>query len=609
MIRRRVIIGLAVLVTLLSANAPASVQVVAQVDSSQDIYLGERFVFNIIIDGENQPGEVDLTPLEKYNPRNAGSRDVSQTSISIINGKTTSKQIKRYVMSYALTAMEAGRISLGPVSVTVGEKTYRTNAVAVNILKPGTTDQLDLQVTLSKEQCYLGEPVLLTVKFYFSAEVRDPQFNIPVLRDDAFYLENPDIRDPQTKEYDLGDGTTVLVSQHRVVHKNKQSNLLVLRKILIPRAAGDIQIEPAVVSADVAVARRRRGGTLFDDFFGSQYQYKKFMVTSEPIQLTVRDLPAENRPDGFYGLVGEYTISASAKPTTDVYMGDPITLTIKIGGGKYLKPIQWPRLENIPELANNFKMPQQKASPTIENGYKVFTQTIRPDNNSANVIPSIPVTYFDPQAGKYVVAKTEPIKLDLKPSRRLTAADIEGREFVPVNKEVEAIKKGISANFQGPEVLENMHFSPAGGLISLSYGPIWALPLVILIVSSAVKLSVHTTPERVAAKRRWGACGKAVAGLKRIASKEPAEQNEMVVTIMKQYVGERFDRMAGSLTPDDCYEAIITAAEDADIAEKYRQAIELYESARYGSMDVRVDSKRIDEIIRLIRDIEKNVKK
>ena len=63
------------------------------------------------------------------------------------------------------------------------------------------------------------------------------------------------------------------------------------------------------------------------------------MVSSQPLKLTVLPLPEEGKPSGFYGLVGQYTISASATPTK-VNVGDPITLTVKVGGGKYLKPVQ-----------------------------------------------------------------------------------------------------------------------------------------------------------------------------------------------------------------------------------------------------------------------------
>lgn len=596
------------LVALASATSFGRIQVIAQVDSSKDIYVGESFTYHIIIDGENQPGQVDLAPLAKYNPRSAGNRDVSQTSIKIVNGKTTRNVVKRYVMSYSLTSTQTGRIELGPVNVTVGQKTYRTKPVSVNILKPGTTDQLALEVTLSEQKCYVGQPVLMTVKFYFT-DIRDPQFNIPVFKSGAFYLENPDILDQPAKEFDLGTGTTVLVSQHQVVYKGKQSNLLILRKILVPKTSGQIQIAPTVVSTDVAVGRARSRDRFFDGIFGSQKQYKRFMVSSKSQQLAVLPLPEQGKPDGFYGLVGQFTIEASAKPTTDVYMGDPITLTIKIGGGKYLKSVQWPALEQVSELAANFKIPSQKASPTIDNGFKVFTQTIRPDKNNANVIPSIPLAYFDPDTNSYSIAKTKPIKLDLKPSRRLTAADIEGRDFVTINREVEVIKKGLSANYESPDVLENMSFSPANALFSPGYAPLWAAPLGILILISAAKLVTSTSPEKVAAKRRRQACSKTVNQLKKIISTDTSQRNELVVSIMKRYIGDRFDKMAGSLTPDDCCDTIITSTKDNEIADKFRLIIAEFESARYASINVTIDSGKIEDIIGLIRNIEKKSKK
>jgi hypothetical protein len=468
---------------------------------------------------------------------------------------------------------------------------------------------LALEVTLSEQKCYVGQPVLMTVKFYFSADIRDPQFNIPVFKSDAFYFGNPDIVDQPAKEYDLGTGTTVLVSQHQVVYKGKQSNLLILRKILIPKVSGQIQIQPASISTDVAVGRARARDSFFDGFFGSRKQYKRFMVSSQSLQLTVLPLPEQGKPEGFYGLVGRFTIEASAKPVADVYMGDPITLTIRIGGSKFLKPVQWPALEQVSELAANFKMPTQKASPTIANGFKVFTQTIRPDNNRANVIPSIPLAYFDPETSSYSVAKTKPIELDLKPSKRLTAADIEGKDFVPINKEVEAIKKGLSANYESPDVLENMSFSPVSALISPGYAPLWSVPLGILILSSVAKLFTSTSPEKVAAKRRRQACSRAVNQLKKIASTEAAQRNELVVSIMKRYIGDRFEKMAGSLTPDDCYDTIITATKDTENADKFRRTVAGFEAGRYSSINLNIDSGKIKDIIDLVRNIEKKSKK
>jgi hypothetical protein len=599
---KHIILFLAVMAAT-ATHASGQVRVSAQVDTGKDIYVGEGFNFYIVIQGSENAGKVDLEPLRQYNPQSAGSR--KQSSINIINGRTT-KSVTT-IMTYILTASRAGRLQIPSLTVEVDGKTYRTNPVAVNIIKPGTTDQLDLEVELSKKQCYEGQPVVMTVKFYISADIGDFQINIPAFTGDDFYIEEPDVTNPQAKLYRLNNDTTVMVSQYRVVHNSKESILLSFSKVLIPKRSGKISMPPSSVSAAVAVGRTRSRDP-FDSFFGGQTQYRRFIVSSEPLDLEVVPLPDEGKPALFYGLVGQYTISASATPT-NVNVGDPITLTIKIGGGKYLKPIQWPALENIPALADNFKIPTQKASPTIDDGFKVFTQTIRANNDKVTEIPPIPLAYFDAEQGRYVTATTEPIKLEVAPTKILTNADLEGSDFVPVNREIEAIKKGLSANYDDLDTLNDMSFSPLAALASPGYAVIWAVPLLGLVSSFFIKLFWHTSPEKVAARRRRQACGKALGQLKKLAPIEAAQQNEQLVSIMKQYIGEKFDRTAGSLTPDDCYDAILAATEDSQTADQYKAIIAGLEAGRYAPMEVKIEADKIGKVSELMRSIEKKCRK
>jgi tetratricopeptide (TPR) repeat protein len=628
----RYIIVLLAVTAAWAAAASAQVRVSAQVDTGKDIYVGENFGYYIVIKGTNQAGQVDLAPLQPYNPQSTGNRN--QSSINVINGTTT--QSVTTIMTYSLTANRVGRIQIPSLTVEVQGRTYHTNPVSVNVLKPGTTDRLDLDVTLSEHQCYVGQPVIMTVKFYISATIGDFQFNIPALSSDAFYIEDPDVSNGQAKAYRLGSGITALISQYRVTHNGMDSVLLSFSKVLIPKRSGPIDLPAASVSAAVAVGRVRSNDP-FDSFFGAQTRYKQFMVTSEPFKLTVRPVPDEGKPAQFYGLVGQYTISASATPTS-VNVGDPITLTIKIGGNKYLKPVRWPALEELPELAANFKIPSQKASPTIEDGFKVFTQTIRANNDKVTEIPSIPLAYFDAAKGAYVTAKTQPIELRVAPTKVLTSADLEGAGFTPVNREVEAIKKGLSANYEGLDVLHNMSFSPLAAVTSPGYAALWALPLMLLVSSTVIRICTRTSPERVAAKRRRRACGKAVGQLKKLRvegvppanggnvsrasrprseggtpsalrgqdGRDTIQPNEQLASIMKHYIGERFDKTAGSLTPDDCYEAIAAATKNAQAAEQYRQTVAGLDAGRYAPMEINVDADRIKEVIALIRTIEKD---
>ena len=587
-----------IIISLLTGIVSAQVRVSAQVEN-KDIYVGESFGYYIVIEGAEQPGLVDLKPLQQYQPQSTGNRQQSSTQI-INNRVTTSKTI---IMTYSLTANTEGQIQLPPVNVTIDGKSYQTNPVQANILRPGTTEQLDLEVTLSEKQCYVGQPVIMTINFYISANIGDFQFNIPAFNGDDFYIEEPDISNPQARDYDLGNGVAVRVTQTRTTHNGKESILLSFSKVLIPKKSGEIKIQPTSVSADVAVGRVRSRDGFFNDFFGSQNQYKRFMVSSQPLRLNVLPLPEENKPAGFYGLVGRYTISASAAPTK-VSVGDPITLTIKIGGSRYLKPVQWPALKDIPELADNFKIPAEQASPTIEKNYKIFTQTIRANNDKVTEIPPIPLAYFDAEKGEYSVAKTNPIELEVSPSKVLTGADLEGRDFAPVNKEVEAIKKGLSANYEGLDALENQNFSPTAALIQPGYLVIWAGPLGILILSAVTKLSRHTTPEKIARKRRRAAASKAIGRLRKIAS-SAGGQHEQLALIIKQYIGERFDKSAGALTSNDCFEIIVEATKDTQSADRYKEIIADCEAARYASAQSSIGQTQIEEVINLIRTVEK----
>jgi len=600
-----------ILIAFILAAAPgvfaAGVRVSAGVDSEKDIYVGESFNYYISIEGENQPGQVDLAPQAKYNPQSAGNQDVSQTSISIINGKTSRNVVKKYVMSYSLTANQPGLIRLPPLSVTIAGKTYQTNPVDVNILKAGTTDSLDIQAELSEQQCYLGQPVILTVKFYIFADLGDFQFNVPAFTGDAFYLEDPDISDRQAKEF-LVNNVSVLVAQQRGIHNGRDSVLLSFSKVLIPKQSGRIEIEPTTVSADVAVGYQRSGDRMFDEFFGAHKKYKRFMVNSSPLTLAVSPLPEESKPAQFYGLVGRYTISASAEPVK-VNVGDPITLTIKVGGSKYLKPVQWPAIEQIPQLAENFKIPSQKATPTVENGFKVFTQTIRANNDKVTQIPPIPLPFFDADKGKYVIAETEPIKLEVAPTKILTNADLEGKDFTPVNKEVEAVRKGLSANYEGPDVLKNQSFSMLAAATCSGYTILWFVPLAGLITSLSVRLLTHTSPEKIALRRRRQACRKAVGQLKKIVSAPPKQLPELLAAIMKQYIGERFDRIAGTLTADDCRQVIIAAAQDSQTADRYSSILNQCEMAHYAPSESNIGPRQCTETIQLIRAVEKKTKK
>jgi hypothetical protein len=271
--------------------------------------------------------------------------------------------------------------------------------------------------------------------------------------------------------------------------------------------------------------------------------------------------------------------------------------------------VQWPDLEAISELNSNFKMPSQKASPTIEDGCKIFTQTLRVSNNNVKRIPSISLAYFDAAKGTYAVAATQPIELDVEETKVLTAADVEGQEPTSVSKQVEAVREGLSANYEQLDALENVGFSALAAVVSPGYLSLWALPLLVLISSAALKVITHDSPERQARRRRRNACPAAVARLKKAQKSEGGERLDDVALAVRQYVADRFDGTAASLTAEECYEIVRAACGDAESAAALRDILSQCETARYASSQHEVKPEQIEATIKTIKQIDKKIKR
>ena len=123
--------------------------------------------------------------------------------------------------------------------------------------------------------------------------------------------------------------------------------------------------------------------------------------------------------------MGTYRISAEAAPT-DVSVGDPITLKIALSGPDYLAETRLPPLGAQPALARDFKIPKERAAGEVSGRSKIFTQTVRPLRPDVREIPPIGLSYFDPAANAYKTVRTEPIPIQVKAARVVTALDAEG---------------------------------------------------------------------------------------------------------------------------------------------------------------------------------------
>jgi len=595
----KLLIGAAVLLCVFSSAAiGANVRVGAA--ASDEVYVGEPFTYQVILEGCSEAGDVDIGPLKQFSPQSRGGQNLSSSYTTIINGKTTVNNQSKYVMVYQLVTPKAGKQVIPPVKVTINGQTYTTNAVPINAVTPGKTDKLTLDASFSADSCYVGEPITMTCKWYIAVNIVDHHINIPFLDDDNFSVE--DLAEPPGKGgklIQLKLGSSVIIARQNV--RRRQGNqlpVITFGKILIPLRAGEFQLPAPTITCNVEV--NRQPGP-----FGRR-QYRRFIVKGKQLNLAVKPLPAAGRPANFNNLVGRYGISTSASPTQNVYMGDPITLTINITGG-LLKHVQMPDLKI---LADDFKFPIEHSAGKIQGSVKTFTRTIRPMKSSDDgltEIPPIGLSYFDVDKGKYITAYSEPIKLEVKAKKVVTSEQLEGH--VPVVSrqvsEIEKTQRGISANYEGADLLLDADFSPEATLA----GPIgiafWIGPMMLFVVAGLLRALTHDSPARQLARRKNRACKTAVSQLSRLSD---GEDTNKTAEIMRQYIGDRFGKTTQSLTVSDCGEILADNCGRTELAEEFCRTLEQCQQSRFAGGFAGDSSVSGAKVAELVKTIEKELR-
>lgn len=602
------IVLLLLLVLPLGGLLAAEVRVSAQLASKDVVYSGDRFWYRVIIDGIRAAGDVDTSPLASYLPKLMESKDYSGSSTTIINGRRTQRVTKRFVMTYSLLANKAGVIGLPGVNVTVEGKVYKTNPVNVRVVAPKKYDKFALVISVSKKKCYAGEPVEISLKWYVHGSVTNAvgvngvSLSSPVFDSGDFYIERiineSEAMKNKNKFVDLQlNGMGVPFAQRGVKIKGEAWIELSYSAVFIAKYAGNIVIEPSRVLADIA-----DGPVVSRSFFGgNKRETNRYMAESKGASLEVVALPDVARPKEAYGLVGNYTISSSATPTT-VDVGQPITLSVTVGGSRLLSPVRWPDLESMEGFAGGFKVSTQREDPIVQDSQKIFTMTIRAGNDSITEIPSIPLVFFDTDKGKYVTAKSMSIPLKVSHSDVVTFADAEISGKGTINSQVEAVKKGMAANVVDIELV-SQEFSPVASIVSPGYLALWGLPFVMFVVSGLFKLLTNTSDAKVTARRRKRAHRNA-EGLLRAA-----KNKQDVAAAMREYIGWRFGVSGGALTGMDCERIIVDATGDAEVAKEYRVIFDVCEAAYYTGGGGQIGSGEIEKIMKTIDVIDKKSKK
>ncbi len=222
---------------------------------------------------------------------------------------------------------------------------------------------------------------------------------------------------------------------------------------IYPPQAGTYAIRRAAVRGQV-----RSGYRVVSDLFGTRRvpDYKTAFAASEPIELTVKDVPEEGKPAEFAGAVGRFSIFVRTDDT-QVKVGDPILLKIAISGDGLLDKLKCPVLSQQPAFSKDFLITDSLAPGDISGNEVTFEQTVRAKSEDVKEIPGVALAYFDPEKEAYEVVKSRPIPIRVLPTTEVTAEDVVnfGGELPVATTRLEEVTEGILANYNHLDALEN----------------------------------------------------------------------------------------------------------------------------------------------------------
>ncbi len=338
----------------------------------------------------------------------------SSTSISMGGGKTI--RISTYTFTYYLQAPDnSGKYTLDGAKASYKRKQVVSNPVQIEVISSGnasaaqsnskTQDQpktsaqsasgedIFVRLVTDKKSAYVGEQITAWIKIYTKVNISgfDQRFKGPDFV--GFYQQEVEVPSFSLEREKVGDD---------IYHSG------VLKKVILyPQKSGEIVIEPFDLLVEIQKQTKRQSQSIFDEFFGPQYNRTRVNLQSKPVKFSIKQLPYQH-PADFNGAVGTFNLQASANETS-VSTNDAITFKVTVSGKGNIKLIEDVNA-NFPPAFDVFepiKKVQIDNSNSGKTGKATFEYTAIPRHAGNFHIPSFSLTYFDPSLKAYKSLKTQ----------------------------------------------------------------------------------------------------------------------------------------------------------------------------------------------------------
>ncbi|MFT5761061.1 MAG: hypothetical protein ACI8WA_000166 [Polaribacter sp.] len=382
--------------------------------------LGVNERFRVIFSIDKQGADNFTPPSFKNFKVVAGpSQSVNQ---SWINGKVSFSQSYTYVVQ----PNAIGTYSISGATIQLNGKTLTSNLVKMNVLKavdipPNPNDpnyiaqqNVHLIAEISKTQPYVGEGIYVEYKLYVSENISVKDFTVTETpKYNGFWNQDIAINNLQIKNG---------------IYNGENYRYVVLKKaLLIPTKSGKLMIEPMKMDILIGVPTGR------GDFFGNPITRNLTKVfSSVKRDITVKQLPLQNKPENFNGAVGEFDFNITSSKN-DLKANESSQIKVVVSGKGNLKLFEIPEIETPKELEIYTPEHKEAIRTTLSGiqGSVYDLYTVVPQFKGKYKIPKVSFSYFNPSDKKYKTITTEDLFVNV----------LEGKEIVTTTNN--SIKKEV----------------------------------------------------------------------------------------------------------------------------------------------------------------------
>jgi len=519
------------------------------------------------------PGNIQMRPprlVGLTNLRVTGGPSTSYNSVWS-NGRfsATSQLI------YQLEPEGPGSAEIPALELRIDAKTFRTEPIRFEVRESvggvpqpaqrsptatgeprGEDADVFIRTELGADEVWVGQSVPLVVSLYAADQVSNlGQAREPDLS--SFWVEDLAV-DPSAESY----LARVSGRRYRVYP--------VRRKVLVPQAPGEFEIDPYVMQLTV---RLRSGNRAWNDFFGRSETVTR---KTQAVKLKVKALPVDGVPDGFDGAVGRYTLRV-AVDRSETTVDEAVSLTATVEGEGFLGAVAPPRFDASPDL--KVFDPQISATTKSARGRmesrKTWEWILVPLSPGEIALPELSFSFFDPNLGDYA---TETVSLKPIPVHRGTGNDAAPlmRGDIQLQRRDLAFIKPLQRELseRSPRAHERRFF-----LLLLASPLIW-VPAVVFVGRHRVRLQLNLGLAR--SRRARSRAAKRLKQARRHLDSDDSESfHEEVARALVEYVADRFDRSAAGLTYEMADELLASRGLELELRTRFRSCLETCDFARF----------------------------